>query len=213
MRLHPDAYLIEMAEAFGCLAEAICKALKHLKITRKKTIRYQEQDPEEVKRYQVTMMGVPLENVAYVDETGVETYLYREYGYVPRGEGVQGKVHGRKYARVGIVAAKKGNQVIAPLTYSGTMDSMFFEWWFTEQLLLSLPQGTVIVMDNAAFHRKRQLLDIAMGNGFLLVFLPPYSPELTPIEKFWSWLKRQLRKILPSFETFDDALFESFKVD
>jgi len=125
---------------------------------------------------------------------------------------VQGFVNGRKYKRVGIVAAKLGKKIVAPLEYSGTMDSKLFEEWFRHLLLPALPKDTVIVMDNAAFHRKKQLFSIAEENGCQLIFLPPYSPELNPIEKFWGWLKRRLRKTLQLFDTFDDALFECFQV-
>ena len=48
--------------------------------------------------------------------------------------------------------------------------------------------------------------------GYRLLFLPPYSPELNPIENFWAWLKRCLRKILPDYSTFDDAFCSCFKV-
>ncbi len=81
-------------------------------------------------------------------------------------------------------------KIAAPFVYSGTMDSTLLEKWFQQQLLPTLPKETVIVMDNAAFHRKKQLFSIAEENGYCLIFLPPYSPELNPIEKFWSWLKR-----------------------
>ncbi len=57
------------------------------------------------------------------------------------------------------------------------MNSTLFEKWFQEQLLSTLPKETVIVMDNAAFHRKKQLFSIAEENGYRLIFLPPYSPE------------------------------------
>lgn len=154
-----------------------------------------------------------MEDIAYVDETGIDTYVYREYGYAPKGEAVQGKVSGMKYKCVRIVTAKRGSQVIAPLEYSGTMDSALFEWWFTQQLLPAIPQGAVIVMDNTVFHCKQRLFSIAEESVQRLIFLPPYSPELNLIEKFWGWLKRKLRKILPFFETFDDALNECFKVD
>ena len=110
------------------------------------------------------------------------------------------------------MAAWTGHKIIAPLEYNGTMDSKLFEYWFTEMLLPVLPHGSTIVMDNAAFHRKTQLLSIAREQGYHLIFLPPYSPGLNPIEKFWSWLKRHLKKILPFFSSFDDALFECFKV-
>lgn len=92
------------------------------------------------------------------------------------------------------------------------MDSILFEKWFEQQLVPALSKETVIVMDNVAFHRKKQLSSIAEDNSCQLIFLPPYSPELNPIEKFWSWLKRHLRKIISLFDTFDEALFECFQV-
>ena len=203
-----------MAGAFGCSSEAVRKALKRMRITRKKkTTWYQEQDPEKVMGYLEEIKDIPPEDIAYVDETGIDTCLYREYAYAPEGEAVYSQVPGKKYKRVGIVAAKLGSRVAAPFEYSGTMDSRLFEGWFAGQLLPALPQGAVIVMDNAAFHRKQQLSNIAERNCHRLIFLPPYSPELNPIEKYWGWLKRRLRKVLPFFKTFDDALFDCFKVD
>ena len=104
------------------------------------------------------------------------------------------------------------DKILAPFQYSGTMDSRLFEFWFSNQLLPSLEKGTVIVMDNASFHSKKRLLAAAQNAGCRLLFLPPYSPELNPIEKFWAWLKRFLRKILPSHPSFDDALFTAFQL-
>lgn len=150
--------------------------------------------------------------MAYVDECGMDTYLYREYGYAPRGQQVFGRISGRKYKRCGIVAAKMANHIIAPLQYSGTMDSRLFEFWFSSQLLPSLDKGTVIVMDNASFHSKKRLVSAAQEAGCSLLFLPPYSPELNPIEKFWAWLKRFLRKILSFAPSFDVALSTVFQL-
>ena len=147
-----------------------------------------------------------------MDETGIDTYLYREYGYAPRGQKINAVISGRKYKRVGIVAAQLGQEIISPLTYSGTMDSSLFEFWFENQLLPALPSGAVVVMDNASFHRKAQLICVAQKYGFRLIFLPPYSPEFNPIENFWAWLKRHLRSSLPSSESFDNALFDAFQV-
>ena len=123
-----------------------------------------------------------------------------------------GQISGRKYKRCGIVAAKIEDKILAPFQYSGTMNSTLFEFWFTQQLLPSLEKGSVIVMDNASFHSKKRLMSAAQNAGCKLLFLPPYSPELNPIEKFWAWLKRFLRKILPSVASFDDALFAAFQM-
>ena len=156
--------------------------------------------------------GLAPEQIAYVDETGIDTYLYREYGYALRGHKVNAAVSGRKYKRVGIVAAQLGKEIISPLTFSGTMDSSLFEYWFEHQLLPALPSDAVVVMDNASFHRRAQLMRAAQERGFRLIFLPPYSPELNPIENFWAWLKRYLRSALSDALSFDDALFDVFQV-
>lgn len=142
----------------------------------------------------------------------MDTYLYRKYGYAPRGQQVFGQIRGRKYKRCGIVAAKTADKILAPLQYSGTMDSRLFEYWFSNQLLPSLDKGTVIIMDNASFHSKKRLICVAQKADCRIVFLPPYSPELNPIENFWAWLKRFLRKILPSGLSFDDTLSTAFQL-
>lgn len=158
------------------------------------------------------MANIASEQIAYVDETGIDTYLYRAYGYAPRGQQIDAAISGRKYKRVGIVAAQLGKQILAPLAYSGTMDSSLFEYWFVDQLLPALPSDAVIVMDNASFHRRAQLTSAAKKCGHRLIFLPPYSPELNPIEFFWAWLKKNLRSTLSRFPSFDDALFDAFQV-
>jgi len=166
-----------------------------------------------VSAFKEAVGDIPPENIVYVDEVGIDTCIHREYGRSFRGEKVQGKVYGRKFKRVGIVAGKQGNSIVAPLEYSGTMDHKLFEWWFVNFLLISLLPGTCIVMDNASFHRKKVLLTLAESVGCTLIFLPPYSPNLNPIENFWSWLKRKLKKILPLHKTFNDALFQCFQVE
>ena len=147
-----------------------------------------------------------------MDETGIDTCIYREYGWSECGKPVVGTISGRKFKRTSVVAAQMGRSIFSPMQYQGTMDSTLFERWFGEYLLPSLPPNTVIVMDNASFHRKSKLLTMAETAGFRLIFLPPYSPELNPIENFWAWLKRFLRKVLPAHRSFDDALRSAFQV-
>ena len=101
------------------------------------------------------------ENIVHVDETGIDSYLYREYGRTPRGEKVYGKISGRKYKRVGIVAGKCGEIIVSPLQYTGTMDGVLFEYWFEHMLMKDVPAGSVIIMDNASFHRQTKLFPLA----------------------------------------------------
>ena len=78
------------------------------------------------------------------------------------------------------------------MQYGTTMTGEFFEGWFEGILLPGLPKDAVIVMDNASFHRKKQLYEIAGNNNITLIFLPPYSSELNPIEKVWANMKKFL---------------------
>lgn len=149
----------------------------------------------------------------YVDETEIDQYLYRPYARSARGRPVLGKVSGKKYKRTSIVAGLYNKKIVAPLQYSGTMDSMLFEFWFETILLPCLEAGSVIVMDNARFHRKSVLTELASQVECHVLFLPPYSPDLNPIENFWAWLKARLRNILPSFDSLDDAITDCFNLD
>ena len=152
--------------------------------TKKKTTYYKEQSPEKVREYEEKIREIPKEKRVYVDEAGFDTYLYRKYARAPKGQQVKESIKGHKYQRMSIVAGKIGSEVIAPLTYSGTMHGDFFEAWFEEHLLPEVPEEAVIILDNASFHRKKRIFDIAQKYDKTVIFLPPYSPELNPIEHF-----------------------------
>ena len=92
------------------------------------------------------------------------------------------------------------------------MDAQLFEHWFEFCLIPQLKPASTAVMDNASFDNKKRLALIAEKYGHRVLFLPPYSPELNPIENFWSWLKGKLKKILPEYSNFDDALCYCFNV-
>jgi len=153
----------------------------------------------------------PQHKLFYVDECGLDKYIHREYGYAPVGERVHGKVSGKKYKRTNIIAAKCGDKIAAPMIYDGTTDSVLFEHWFECALLREIPKYSVIVLDNAAFHRKSKLHELAKQANCEVLFLPPYSPDLNPIEKFWAWLKSKIRKLISFYDNFDDALIDCFK--
>lgn len=178
----------------------------------KKTVAYKERNEAQRENFRKTIASLSPETVVYVDETGIDQYLYRPYARSPRGMAVQGKFSGKKYKRTSFVAGQCGKDILAPMQYSGTMDSKLFGFWFQNILLPSVKPGSVIVMDNARFHQKRTLCEMAQQAGCRVVFLPPYSPDLNPIEHFWAWLKARLRKILPSFYSLDDAVVDCFKV-
>ena len=152
--------------------------------SKKKTKLYKEQNSEKVEAYLKEIEEILPEKIAYVDESGIDTYLYHEYAYALRGETVIERVPGKKFQRTNLVAAQLNEEIIAPMQYHGTTDALLFEHWLKQCLLPCLSEDTVIVMDNACFHRKKKLFEIAEEYHKKLIFLPPYSPELNPIEHF-----------------------------
>ena len=146
------------------------------------------------------------EKRVYVDESGFNACYDREYGYAPRGEKVFGEISGMRFQRTNLVAAQIGGQTVAPMYYDGSTNSAVFEFWFEEKLMPELSPGDIVIMDNAQFHRKGVLREIASSHHVLVLFLPPYSPDYNPIEKLWANMKRWLRKNMRHYDSFEDAL-------
>lgn len=145
--------------------------------------------------------------VYYLDECGVDHRLYREYGRAPRGERLYQTVAGKRRGRTSIIAASQGSKLVAPLTFDGTCTTEVVDAYFARVLLPALPRGSIIVLDNARFHQSPTTAQLVADAGCELMFLPPYSPDLNPIEHLWAALKARLRPGLPT--TDDPALFIS----
>lgn len=180
---------------------------------KKNTIEYTERSEEKREAFIREVEALPEDSeLYYVDESGFDKYYAREYGYAPRGEKVIGKISGRHFARTSIVAAKNGSETIAPFAFSGSMDGDLFEGWLEYVFVPALknPSKSVLILDNASVHRKNAIYDIADEYGFRVLFLPPYSPDLNPIEKFWANVKKRLRLHMHKFSSFWDALSHAF---
>jgi transposase len=132
--------------------------------------------------------------------------MHRERAWAPKGEKVMGEISGKKLERTNIIAGKCGKEVYAPCNYKCTTDTALFNTWLEKCLLPELPPGKVIVLDNAAFHKNKKTKEIIERAGCKLLYLPPYSPDLNPIEKFWAWLKGRVRSIMKDFTSLNEAL-------
>ena len=151
--------------------------------------------------------------LVYVDESGIDKFLFREYGWAKKGTKVYGDIAGRRYARESFIAGQLNNKIIAPLCYQGTCDTVLFNFWLEDFLLPALGSGYTIVMDNAAFHKSENTRILIENAGCKLLFLPPYSPDLNPIEKFWANLKSRIRKSIKRFASLAEAVDHAFCID
>ena len=78
--------------------------------------------------------------------------------------------------------------------FSGNINADVFHSWVTQDLLPKAPKNSIIVMDNASFHKRKETSKVIKQSGCLLEFLPPYSPDLNPIEHKWAQAKSIRRK-------------------
>jgi transposase len=145
-----------------------------------------------------------------VDESGIDKYIYRPQGRAFFGEIIQGMISGRRYQRESFVAGKVGSKIIAPFCYQGTCNTELFNYWIENILIPELVPGQVVIMDNATFHKSQKTKDLIESVGCEILFLPPYSPDLNPIEIFWANFKRMVKENIRIFQSLSEAIDESF---
>lgn len=146
-----------------------------------------------------------------MDETGFDAPLVREYGYAKAGQKVLGEKTGKRFARTSLIAGLKQNKPIAPMEFKGYCNTEVVLTWVKQMLIPLLEPGDVVIWDNATFHKSKQFLDAFEQAGIQLVFLPPYSPDLNPIEQFWATLKAWIRNLNQPTLHISQALTKVFK--
>ena len=130
-----------------------------------------------------------MEALVYVDESGVQKYHQRPNYRSKRGVRYHWEKPGKRYAKTNVIAGLLGKRHVAVRCYEHTTKSDFFNDWFENELIPAIPIFSLIIMDNASFHKKGELHEIAAKHGVFVLFLPPYSPDYNPIEKSWANLK------------------------
>ena len=134
-----------------------------------------------------------LVRLKFLDESGVNLGLTRLYGRAAPGERVVEATPGTSGPHYTLVAALGLKGVQAPLLFEGAMTTITFETYVAEVLLPTLRRGEVLLMDNLAAHKSDHVRALLDARGIHLIFLPPYSPDLNPIEKCWAKVKTALR--------------------
>jgi transposase len=199
VRKQPDATLEELAACVGvrCSRMAIFRTLRTLKITRKKkSLHAQERDTPRVRRkrraFRRTMAALDPARLVFVDETGATTAMTRTYGRAPRGQRVRGSVPGH-WTSVTLIAGLRLSGVVAPLAFQGATDTTTFEGYVAQALVPQLRPGDVVIWDNLKPHQAAEARRAVKEARAELVPLPPYSPDLTPIEEMFSKAEGLLR--------------------
>lgn len=129
-----------------------------------------------------------------MDESGFALDAPRERGYSSKGQNCFASKDWHARGRINAIGAIHNFRLLNVGLFECNIDSDVFYAWLTQELLPNIPESSVIVLDNAAFHKREDALSAVKQQGHILEFLPPYSPDLNPIEKKWAQAKSIRRK-------------------
>jgi transposase len=132
--------------------------------------------------------------LVFIDETWAKTNMTRTHGRAPRGERLIAKVPHGKWRTLTFLAALRHDRIDAPCVLDGPINGESFLAYVRQFLLPTLTPGDVVIMDNLGSHKSQAVRQAIRSVGAKLIFLPPYSPDLNPIEQVFAKLKTLLRK-------------------
>ena len=150
--------------------------------------------------------------LVFIDESSAKTNMTRLRGRAQRGERVYASTpHGHWHTTTMISSVRFDGSAVCMAT-DGATDTEVFRAYVRHVLCPSLQPGDIVIMDNLAPHESAQTLELIEAVGAKVMFLPPYSPDLNPIEKMWSKIKGALRTAEPrSQQSLVEALGEALK--
>jgi transposase len=199
VRNQPDATLEELRQRLGvaCSTMAICRALKKLGLPRKKKVpRAQDQDRPDVQQrrqeFCAELAGVDPHRLVFVDECGANTAMTRTHGRAPVGQRVYANTPGH-WDSITLTCGLRLSGVTAALAFPGATNTGVFETYVEEVLVPELKPGDVVIWDNLKPHQSEEAVEAVEAAGAEVVPLPPWSPDLTPIEEMVSKVKGSLR--------------------
>lgn len=165
-----------------------------------------EANEEKRRTYQESIKDIPKEKIVYIDESGIDMGICQDRGWGKKGEKLVGKKSGKSYQRTNIIAGYINRRSIASMIFNGSCHTQLFETWVEQFLIKKLKPGQIVIMDNATFHRSQRTKDLIESVNCSIIFLPPYSPDLNPIEKFWANMKRWIKDKISDFAKLYDAI-------
>jgi transposase len=161
--------------------------------TPKKTLAASERDEEARTAWRAATTHLDPEPLVLVDESGTTIALTRLYGWAPQNQRASGSAPRNHGKNTTLVAALASDGLHEPWLIEGAIDTDSFACSITEQLAPTLRPGQIVVLDNLSVHKAERVRQAIEARGCQLLFLPPYSPDFTPIEQAFSKIKAILR--------------------
>lgn len=132
--------------------------------------------------------------LVFIDETGASTKMARRHGRAPRGQRLRCSVPFGHWKTTTFIGGLRLSGMTAPMVLDGPMTGDWFQAYVEQVLVPTLKPGDIVIADNLAAHKRAAARQAIEAVGASLLFLPPYSPDLNPIENAFAKLKAHLRK-------------------
>jgi transposase len=143
--------------------------------------------------WKAKIKGIDLSRFVFIDESGAKTNMTRLRGRCKGGSRLYDSTPHAHWETTTMIAALGPNGPMAPMVIEGATDAAVFRAYVKHVLVRALKPGQIVVLDNLASHKGQEVQETIEAAGAELWFLPPYSPDLNPIEKMWSKVKEFLR--------------------
>ena len=164
----------------------------------KKSLHASEQDRADVarrrRRWKSHQGKLDPARLVFIDETWAKTNMTRTHGRCARGERLVAKVPHGRWRTMTFLAALRADRIAAPCVLDGPINGTSFSAYVEQLLAPTLAPGDIVIMDNLGSHKGSAVRRAIRAVGAKLLFLPPYSPDLNPIEQVFAKLKTLLRK-------------------
>ena len=162
----------------------------------KKTLKHPKADPKKRFTFCQNLKAYEDEKhpIVFIDESGFAHDMPRTQGYALKGQRCYGHHDWGAKGRTNVIGALLGGVLLTASLFQTTVNTAVFDAWVMQDLIPKLPPHSVVVMDNATFHQGVAMKDALNKAGHTLLYLPPYSPDLNPIEKKWAQAKAYRRK-------------------
>jgi transposase len=150
--------------------------------------------------------GIDPDRFVFLDETWIKTNMTRPRGWGPTHERLLERVPHGHWMTTTFVGALRTTGLVAPLVVDGALNGEVFRAYVEQQLVKVLKPGDIVVMDNLSSHKVAGVRQAIRAVGAEVLYLPPYSPDLNPIEQTFAKTKNEIRKRKPRTKAECDAL-------
>ena len=163
--------------------------------TKKKVLQASERKEEERSQWREHTQELDASKFVFLDESGSNSALTRLYARAPKGKRAPGCIPRNRGKNMTLISSLSLQGLGASLILDGSANTELFEIYIEQILAPSLEPGQIVIMDNLSIHKGKKVREIIEARGCQVLFLPAYSPDLSPIEEAFSKIKTILRRI------------------